>query len=84
MKNSLYTAASANMKIIFGGKFLWFLLTSFLLTAYFMWNSVWMGELPNDEMIYGHLFFPSLLLVFYPAAFGIQNDADNLNLEILF
>ena len=84
MKNSLYTAASANMKIIFGGKFLWFLLTSFLLTAYFMWNSVWMGELPNDEMIYGHLFFPSLLLVFYPAAFGIQNDADNRILEILF
>lgn len=84
MKNSFVTVASANMKIIFGGKFIWFLLTSFALFAYFMWNSVWMGELPNDEMVYGHLFFPSLLLIFYPAAFGIQNDADNRILEILF
>lgn len=84
MKNSFVTVASANMKIIFGGKFIWFLLTSFALFAYFMWNSVWRGELPNDEMVYGHLFFPSLLLIFYPAAFGIQNDADNRILEILF
>lgn len=84
MKNSFITAASANMKIIFGGKFIWFLITSFLLFAYFMWNSVWRGDLPNDEMVYGHLFFPALLLVFYPAAFGIQNDADNRILEILF
>jgi hypothetical protein len=35
-------------------------------------------------MAYGHLFFPALLLVFYPAAFGIQNDADTRILEILF
>lgn len=84
MKNSFTTLASANMKIIFGGKFIWFLITSFLLFAYFVCSSVWWGELPTDEMIYGHLFFPALLLVFYPATFGIQNDADNRILEILF
>ena len=82
--SSFITVASANMKIIFGGKFIWFLLTSFLLFAYFMCSSLWRGELPDDAMIYGHLFFPALLLVFYPAAFGIQNDADNRMLEILF
>ena len=84
MKNSFTTLASANMKIIFGGKFIWFLITSFLLFAYFVCSSVWLGELPTDEMIYGHLFFPALLLVFYPATFGIQNDAENRILEILF
>ena len=81
---SFIRTASVNLRLIFGGKFIWFLLTSFALFCYFMWNSVWMGEIPNDEMIYGHLFFPALLLVFYPATFGIQNDADNRILEILF
>lgn len=78
------TTASFNLKLIFGGRFLWFLFTSSALFVYFMWSSVWHGELPNDEMIFSHLFFPSLLLVFYPAAFSIQNDADARILEILF
>ena len=81
---SFIRTSSVNLRLIFGGKFIWFLLTSFALFGYFIWNSLWMGELPNDEMIYGHLFFPALLLVFYPATFGIQNDADNRILEILF
>ncbi len=82
--NPLLTISSFNLKIIFGGRFFWFLLTSFLLFAYFVWSSLWQGELPTDEMMYSHLFFPSLLLVFYPATFGIQNDADTRILEILF
>ena len=82
--NPLFTISSFNLKIIFGGRFLWFLLTSFLLFAYFVCSSLWLGELPTDEMMYSHLFFPSLLLVFYPATFGIQNDADTRILEILF
>ena len=82
--NPLITTSSFNLKIIFGGRFLWFLLTSFLLFAYFVCSSLWKGELPTDEMMYSHLFFPALLLVFYPATFGIQNDADNRILEILF
>lgn len=82
--NPLLTISSFNLKIIFGGRFFWFLLTSFMLFAYFVWSSLWQGELPTDEMMYSHLFFPSLLLVFYPATFGIQNDADTRILEILF
>ena len=82
--NPFLTISSFNLKIIFGGRFIWFLLTSFLLYAYFVWNSLWRGELPTDEMLYSHLFFPALLLVFYPATFGIQNDADARILEILF
>ena len=30
------------------------------------------------------LMFPSMLLIFYPAVFGIQNDEDSRILEILF
>lgn len=82
--NPLITTSSFNLKIIFGGRFLWFLLTSFLLFAYFVCSSIWRGEIPTDEMMYSHLFFPALLLIFYPATFGIQNDADNRILEILF
>ena len=82
--NPLFTVSSFNLKIIFGGRFLWFLLTSFLLFAYFVCSSLWKGEIPSDEMMYSHLFFPALLLIFYPATFGIQNDADNRILEILF
>ncbi len=82
--NPLITTSSFNLKIIFGGRFFWFLLTSFLLFAYFVCSSIWRGEIPTDELMYSHLFFPALLLVFYPATFGIQNDADNRILEILF
>lgn len=56
--NPLFTISSFNLKIIFGGRFLWFLLTSFLLFAYFVCSSLWRGELPTDEMMYSHLFLP--------------------------
>ena len=76
--------ASYNMKIIFGGKFIWFFIVAFLFFCYFMFQSAYEGLLPSEEMIYNHLSFPALLLVFYPAVFGIQNDADNRILEVLF
>ncbi len=82
--NTFIKSASYNMKIIFGGKFFWFLLASFLLYAYLVFNYLWQGKLPTEEMAYEHLFFPAILLIFYPAAFGIQNDADTRILEILF
>lgn len=76
--------ASFNMKIIFGGKFLWFMLTGFLLFCYLMFQTAWNGNIPSESTIYGQLFLPALLLIFYPAVFGIQNDADHRILEILF
>ncbi len=82
--NTFIKSASYNMKIIFGGKFFWFLLASFLLYGYLVFNYLWQGKLPTEAMAYEHLFFPAILLIFYPAAFGIQNDADARILEILF
>ena len=73
-----------NLKIIFAGKFFWFLLASFAFFAFFMFQLAWnRGEI-NESAIYDMLFFPCLLLIFYPVVFGIQNDEDNRILEIIF
>lgn len=73
-----------NMKIIFAGKFIWFILAAFAFFAFFMFQNAWnRGEI-NEGIMYEMLLFPSLLLVFYPSVFGIQNDEDNRILEILF
>jgi hypothetical protein len=38
----------------------------------------------NEAVIYGFLVFPGLLLIFYPMAYGIQNDDDSRMLETIF
>ncbi len=84
MFSSYYKIARYNMKIIFSGKFVWFMLTGFILFCYLMFQSAYKGEIPSEKMIYSQLLLPALLLVFYPASFGIQNDADNRIMEVLF
>ena len=79
-----YRLVRYNLKIIFAGKFFWFLLASFAFFAFFMFQLVWnRGEI-NESAIYSMLLFPCLLLIFYPVVFGIQNDEDNRILEIIF
>ena len=79
-----YRLVRYNLKIIFAGKFFWFLLASFAFFAFFMFQLAWnRGEI-NESAIYSMLFFPCLLLIFYPVVFGIQNDEDNRILEIIF
>jgi hypothetical protein len=39
---------------------------------------------PTPAVIYGFLVFPGLLLIFYPMAYGIQNDDDSKMLETIF
>ena len=38
----------------------------------------------SEELVYGLLILPGVLIIFYPAVFGIQNDDDSRMLEILF
>jgi len=74
-----------NLKIIFANKFVYFALTSllfFLLAAGIMFFDA--DSSPDEGTIYNLLLFPGILLVFYPAVFGIQNDRDFGMLEILF
>ena len=73
-----------NFKIIFAGKFFYFLLAAFafflLVTLVNLFNNSNIGE---DDVFY-LLLFPGILLTFYPTVFGIQNDDDSRMLEIIF
>lgn len=87
IKNELIIATRMvryNLKIIFANKFIWFLLSAFAFFAFISIQSVLNGENFADGTIYNLLIFPGILLIFYPSAFGIQNDDDSRMLEILF
>lgn len=73
-----------NLKIIFAGRFFWFLLAALAFYIFFMIISVMDGDEVGIEMMYNLTFFPALLLIFYPMVFGIQRDEDARMLEILF
>lgn len=56
--------ARYNLKIIFGGKFIWFLLAAFGFFAFFMFQRAWnRGEI-NEGYIYTLLLFPACCLFF--------------------
>ena len=76
--------ARYNLKIIFAGRFFWFVLAA--LVFYILLSLQLVFNVPgfNSSNIYGILLLPGILLVFYPTVFGIQNDADSRILEILF
>lgn len=73
-----------NMRIIFSGKFIWFLIVGLALFFFLMFTAASRGSTLSHGMVYSQLIIPGLLLVFYPACFGIQNDADHRILELLF
>src|SRR5690554_2414335 len=73
-----------NLKIIFAGKFFWFLLAAFAFFALFMCQPARNRAEINAGSICSLVLFPCLLLIFYPVVFGIQNDEDNRMLEIIF
>ena len=76
--------ARYNMRIVFGGKFVYFIFAA--LGFFLLLGTIQALDesfiSPSD--VYGLLIFPTILLVFYPSAFGIQNDADQRTLEIIF
>ena len=80
----IFRIVKYNLKVIFAGKFVWFLLTALLFFGFFMFQNAWQRADINEALIYSLLFFPGVLLVFYPSVFGIQNDEDSRILEILF
>jgi len=73
-----------NLKIIFAGRFVWFLVASFAFYLFFSILMIYQGQMLSEGMVYNILLFPGILLVFYPSVFGIQNDEDSRILEILF
>jgi hypothetical protein len=71
------------MKVIFAGKFVWFILAALAFFFLFAVQSVYNQAEINEGLIYNLLLFPSILLDFYPAVFGIQNDEDARTFELL-
>lgn len=76
--------AQYNLKIIFAGRFLWFVLAALVFFLLLSVNLVFNQPGFNSSAVYDLLFLPGILLIFYPTVFGIQNDADSRILEILF
>lgn len=80
----IYRTVVYNLKIIFANKFIWFLAGS---VAFYLGLSViyvFTNDVSNIRDLYGVYLFSGILLVFYPAVFGIQNDQDSRTIEILF
>ncbi|MFO7621271.1 MAG: hypothetical protein R6W81_08385 [Bacteroidales bacterium] len=80
----IYRTVVYNLKIIFANKFIWFLAGS---VAFYLGLSViyvFTNDVSNIRDLYGVYLFCGILLVFYPAVFGIQNDQDSRTIEILF
>jgi len=73
-----------NMKIIFSGRFIWFLLAAFAFFIFFSVQTVLNSQAISEGTVYNLLIFPGVLLIFYPTVFGIQSDDDSRMLEILF
>jgi hypothetical protein len=80
----LYRMMNYNIKVIFANKFVYFVLAAFLFFAFIITITVIEDPDFNEAVIYGFLVFPGLLLIFYPMAYGIQNDDDSKMLETIF
>lgn len=80
----VYRMITYNLKIIFANKFVWFLGGSVLFFLGLSVIYVFSNDFARMDDMYGILLFSGLLLVFYPATFGIQNDQDARTIEILF
>ena len=81
---NFFSLARYNMRIIFGGKFGYFVLAAFVFFLVFGIIIAFNDENLYPDVAYGLIAFPGILLVFYPSVFGIQNDADQRTMEIIF
>ena len=73
-----------NLKIIFANRFIWFLIGSVAFYIGLTLIYVFTEDVSRVQDLYGVFVFCGILLVFYPAVFGIQNDQDARTIEILF
>ena len=80
----LHKLITYNVKVIFANKFIYFVLAAFLFFGFIITITIFEDPDFNEAVIYGFLVFPGLLLIFYPMAYGIQNDDDSKMLETIF
>ncbi|TAL65987.1 MAG: hypothetical protein EPN88_09205 [Bacteroidetes bacterium] len=82
--NLIYKMIIYNLRIIFANKFIWFLAGSVIFYIGLSVIYVFDQDVSNKRDLYGVFLFSGILLVFYPSAFGVQNDQDARTIEILF
>jgi hypothetical protein len=75
---------SYSLKIIFANKFIYFLSAAFIFFLLVAIINLFTVSNTEVEDVYYILLFPGILLIFYPATFGIQNDEDTGMLENIF
>jgi len=80
----VYRMILYNLRIIFANRFIWFLTGSVVFYLGLSVIYVFENDVSRMRDLYGVFLFSGLLLVFYPTAFGIQNDQDARTIEILF
>ncbi|HUI91050.1 MAG TPA: hypothetical protein VLX68_02280 [Chitinivibrionales bacterium] len=73
-----------NIKIVFAQRFLYFLFAAMGLFAAAVLINRAAGKELTPSTLYDLLLLPGILLVFYPAVFGIQSDSDARMLEMIF
>ena len=73
-----------NIKIIFGNKFIYFVLSAVAFYVLMVALSIYSDDEITAATGYQMLLIPSILLIFYPTCFGIQNDQDNKIIEVIF
>lgn len=75
---------SYNLKIIFAGYFIYFLIAASIFYLIVISIMVFANVSPEIGDIYNTLIFPGILIMFYPVIFNVQNDKDTRMLEIIF
>ncbi len=73
-----------NIKIIFGNKFLYFMLAALGFFVITVIANLFGDDEITEASAYSMLILPCVLLVFYPMCFGLQNDQDAKIVEIIF
>ncbi len=82
--NLIQKMITYNLRIIFANRFIWFLAGSVIFYLGLSVIYVFDKDVSDMRDLYGVFLFSGILLVFYPSAFGIQNDQDARTIEILF
>lgn len=73
-----------NIKIIFGNKFIYFVLSAIAFYIISVVITLFSNEEITPGIGYNIMLIPSMLIIFYPACFGVQNDSDSKIIEIIF
>jgi hypothetical protein len=82
--NHIFNVIRYNLKIIFSGRFIFFLLAGWIFFLLMTGIMLFSGEGTEINSVYDSLLFTGILIFFYPVVYNIQNDKDIRMLEIIF